>query len=107
MLLENYAGDRLSYPIAPFALFFKGEHFKDFMVEPTHMRAEGQMCYRFVMMGFVILIIVSNQNPPKLYEKLIIDPAHPIRTYDSELTDFKFLKAVWDKVGETTKDVEI
>lgn len=107
MLLKDCAGERTVYPVSTFALFFKGGHFKDIMVEPTYMRIEGQKCYRFVIMGFVIIIIVSSQNPPKSLKLLTIAPSLPIRTLDTEVADFKFLKELWDEVGETTKDVKI
>lgn len=104
LLLRDDAGDTLSYPVQVFALHFEGEHFRDFLIDPTHVRIEGRLCYRFVMMGFVFFVYVSNHSISDRQKKLALQCDSVVRTYDSELRSFTFLREVWNTVRETTKD---
>ncbi|MCB1209556.1 MAG: hypothetical protein KDK97_09530 [Verrucomicrobiales bacterium] len=104
ILLTGNAGDTLLYPLQIYALHFNGDPLRDFLVEPTHMRVDGHLCYRFVFMGFIIFAFVSSHGIPKTAEKLVIRHDGVIQTFDAELREFAFLRHVWDTVRETTKD---
>lgn len=107
MLLTRDAGFANLYSVMIFALHFDGKRLPDFMVEPTPTRFEGRKCYRFVLSGFVILIFVSSHDAPEKFLRHVLSPNRPIETYDNELGDFGFLREVWNKGAETTKDVLI
>lgn len=100
--------DAATYGIIMFPLLFQGEHLRDFMVEPTPGRLPGgNRIYRFVFSGFVILIIVSSHPIEPRFRRLLLSEARPIKAYPTELRDFSFLRDVWNRAGETTKDVVI
>jgi hypothetical protein len=101
MVLERSAGSYLDYPVALFALKFHGDHFRDFMVEPTYMKVEGRRCYRFVMTGFVVLIFVSSMPAPDPFPRICLSPSGPIKSFDSELREFMFLQEVWDRAANS------
>jgi hypothetical protein len=103
MLLMNDAGDATTYPVQAMALHFEGDHFRDFLVEPTHARLDGQKFYRFVFMGFVIFIYVSGQTISPAQQRLAIAPNKPVQTFDHELREFTFLRNVWNKAIESQK----
>jgi hypothetical protein len=107
MLLNTDAGPPNKYAVMIFALQFDGNPLPDFMVEPTPMKIGAQRCYRFVVTGFVILMFVGSHDPPEKFLRHVLSPNRPIETYDNELGDFGFLREVWNKSAETTRDVEI
>lgn len=107
MILAGNPGSATDFAITIFALNFQGTHFQDFIVEPTHMRFEGRKCYRFVLGGFVVFVFVAAELPPEPFPRLILDPSRAIHTFDGELGDFPFLKYVWEKAAETTRNVEL
>jgi len=107
MLLDEDPGSTTAYPPVIFALHFDGQPLPDFMVEPTPTRFEGRRCYRFVLAGFVILIFVSRHTAPEKFLKHVLSPDRPIETYDNELANFGFLREVWNRGAQTTKDVAI
>lgn len=107
MLMQADPGGMLDYPVSLFALHMMGNHFKNFMVEPTYMRVDGRRCYRIVVRGFVVIIYVDSVKIVYPHTILVMDPEKPIRTFDSDLGDFKFLKRVWETAARTTKDIEI
>jgi hypothetical protein len=39
--------------------------------------------------------------------RLALAPEKPVMIYDGELSEFRFLRDVWNRVAETTKDVVI
>ncbi len=104
MLLQRNAGPLETYATMIFLLNHGGTHFRDFMVEPTPMRFEHRKCYCFVMAGFVIIISVSSLAPDERTRRLALSPNSPVRSYDAELQEFAFLRAVQERVSETTKD---
>jgi len=87
------------YPVALFALQFEGRHFRDFMVEPTYMRIEGRRYYRFVMAGFVVFAFVSSSPAPAPFSRLCISPYASVKSFDSDLSEFRFLREVWDRAA--------
>ena len=101
MLLSGHAGESSTYPTQVFALHFKGEHFRDFLVEPTYMRVEGRRCYRFVMMGFVVLVYVAGHQISIEQQKLAIGRDQTVRTFDVELEEFEFLRRVSNTARES------
>ncbi|AHF94146.1 hypothetical protein OPIT5_06415 [Opitutaceae bacterium TAV5] len=104
MILSRDPRDTETYSVVLFALKFDGDHFRDFMVEPTYMRVEGRRCYRFVMAGFVVLIFVASLPPPQPYPRLALSPTSPIKSFDSELQEFKFLRVGWDAAAAVKID---
>jgi hypothetical protein len=107
MILTENPGGIHDYATTVWVLNFNGEHFRDYIVQPTHMRYSGRKCYRFVFGGFVIFIFVANQPPPDPFPRLVLDPEQPVRTYDAELGEFPFLRESWEKAAQTTKDAII
>lgn len=95
------------YPTVFFNLHFEKEHFRDLMVNPTYMRVEGRLCYRFLLSGFVVLIFVASHGPPPSFARFVLAPDSPVRGYDADFREFRFLSEVWDLAARTTKDVEI
>ena len=106
MLESGEAGAALEYPVAIHALYMDGEHFRDFMVEPTYMRVEGRRCYRLVLMGFVVLIHVDSASIQGAPARCAMSPDRPIETYQTELREFKFLAAVWDAACRTKTNLD-
>ena len=107
MLLDEDPGPANAYPPMIFALHFEAQRLRDFMVEPTPTGFEGRRCYRFVLAGFVVLIFVSSHNAPEKFLRHVLSANRPIETYDNELARFGFLREVWNKGAETTKNVAI
>jgi hypothetical protein len=107
MLLDGRPGEATEYPILVWALHFQREPLRDLMVDPTYMRVEHLKCYRLVITGFVVLIFVSQQTPSQKFMRLMLAPGKPVITYDSELSDHRFLREVWNRAAESTKDVQI
>lgn len=107
MILKCDAKEAEDYPMLIFALHFQGQHMPDLMFEPTYMRVEGLKCYRFVFTGFIVLTYVSSQVPSSRFMRLALSPEKPVIVYDGELNEFRFLREVWNRVAETTKDVVI
>ena len=107
MILNRDAGEAEDYPMMIFALHFQGQHMPDLMFEPTYMRVGGLKCYRFVFTGVIAMIYVSGQVPSTRFMRLALGPEKPVRIYDGELSEFRFLREVWNRVAETTKDVVI
>lgn len=106
MLEAEDAGHSLDYPVSVHALFMDGEHFRDFMVEPTYMRVDGKRCYRLVLMGFVVLIYVDSVPIRGIQERLAMAPDRPFETYQTELREFKFLAYVWDTACRTKTNLD-
>ena len=107
-VLESDPGEPNTYGIIVFPLLFEREHFRDFMVEPTPGRMfGGHRVYRFVFSGFVIVILVSAHLPEPRFVRLFLQDEGAIKLYPRELTDFPFLRDVWNLAGETTKEVKI
>jgi hypothetical protein len=77
------------------------------MFEPTQMRVNGLKCYRFVFTGVVAMIYVSGQVPSPGFMRWALDPKKPVRIYDGELSEFRFMRDAWNRVAETTKNVSI
>lgn len=106
MLEGGDAGGVLEYPVAVYSLFMDGEHFREFMAEPTYMRVEGRRCYRLVLMGFVVLIYVDKVPIRGAYVRMAMAPDRPFETYQTELREFKFLAAVWDTACRTKTNLD-
>lgn len=104
-ILRGDPGPPEVYATMIWVLNFNGEQLRDFIVEPTHMRVEGRKCYRFVMGGFVILMFVAAVPAPHPYPLGILDPTRPVHSFDSELSDWKFLAYAWETTARTTRDV--
>jgi hypothetical protein len=101
-------GAPATYGIIIFPLLFEGDHLKDFMVEPTPGRLPGgNRIYRFVFNGFVIFVIVSSHPIETRFRRLLLSETGPLKVYPTELRDFPFLREVWNRAGETTKDAVI
>ena len=107
MVLSGEAGSEADYPTLFFILHLDGQHLRDFTVEPTFMRVEGRKCYRLVLSGFVVLIFVSSQRVPDPFPRVVLSPSGPVRGYDAEFGQFAFLRNVWEKAAEATKQKEI
>lgn len=107
MLLDGRSGEANEYPILVWAIHFQHQPLRDFMVEPTYMRVEHLKCYRLVITGFVVLIFVSQQTPSDKFMRIVLTPEKPVITYDSELSEHRFLRDVWNRAAETTKNVQI
>jgi hypothetical protein len=107
MLETGDAGGVLDYPVAVYSLFMDGEHFRDFMVEPTFMRVEGRLCYRLVLMGFVVLIYVDKVPISGAYARMAMTPNRPFETYQTDLREFKFLAKVWDTACQTKTNLDL
>jgi hypothetical protein len=86
-------------------LLFEGKHFKDFIVEPTPAKIAGHKCFRFVFGGFVFVFFVSSHTLPPAFQKTILPQSGPFDLYPRELGDMEFLRDVWNRAGETTRDV--
>lgn len=106
MLESKDPGQSSAYPVLVFTLKFEGVHFRDFIVEPTPARFKGGRFYRFVLRGYVVFIYVASGNIRLPLPSQILDPDRPIRTVDSEFREFKFLREVWDRACESTKDID-
>ncbi|HEY1170724.1 MAG TPA: hypothetical protein VGH19_05080 [Verrucomicrobiae bacterium] len=104
MLVSGQSGASTHYPIAIFALNYDGDHFRDLLVQPTYARVEGRRCYRFVMMGFVVFIFVASMPAPSPFPLIALNPEKPVRSFSAEFNEFGFLKEVWRRAGESTKD---
>lgn len=102
MLLNGDAGTCQQFGVMVLTLHFDKQHFRDLIVEPTYMRIDGRRCYRFVFMGFIVLIFVSNQRLPRKTEQAVLSPERPVTCYDAELNELQFLREVWQKAAETT-----
>lgn len=102
MILNCEPGETTTYPVTLFPLHLEGDHLRDILVEPTYMRFKGRRCYRFVMAGFVVFIIVSVQSPPDPFPQIAISSTGPVRSYSAELTEFPFLNELWKAAGKVT-----
>jgi len=104
ILLSDEALSTCDYPCVAMPLLFEGKHFRDFIVEPTPARIAGRKCYRFVFGGFVFIFFVSSHMLPPAYQKTILPKNGPFDLYAKELRDVAFLRDVWNRAGETTRD---
>jgi hypothetical protein len=50
---------------------------------------------------------VSEQTPSDKFMRIVLTPEKPVTTYDSELSEHRFLRDVWNRPAETTKNVQI
>jgi hypothetical protein len=107
MLLVSDPGPPNIYPSIIYALHFERAWLRDFMVEPTSTKFEAHRCYRLVLAGFVVFTFVSSHSLPDKLLRHVVSPSRPIETYDKELASLGFLRQVWNRSAETTKDVEI
>lgn len=105
MVIHGDPGGAAAYPTLLWVLNFRGQHLRDFIVEPTHMRIEGRKCYRLVMGGFVVLMFVAAVPAPDPFPHAILDPFRPVQSLESELGDWKFLAYTWKTTARTTRDV--
>lgn len=66
LLLNADPGSPKQYGCFMFGLKFNGQAFTDLIMQPSKMRLEGHIAYRFVFGGFLWAICVSNHNvlPP-------------------------------------------
>lgn len=101
---ENPGAPR-NYPCLVFPLLFDGEHFKGYMVTPTFAKVEGHKCYRFVFGGFVFMFFVSSHSLPSKFEKILLTNNIPLFLYPTELSEFAFLRDVWNRAKDSTRDV--
>lgn len=106
MIWDDFAGSALDYPVSVFSLFMDGEHFRDFMAEPTYMRVDQRRCYRLVLMGFVVLIYVDSVPISGGAAQLALSPEIPFRSFQSEFREFKFLAKVWDIACQTKTNLD-
>lgn len=105
ILLSDNLALPLGYPCVVIPLLFEGEHFRDYIVEPTPGRIEGHKCYRFVFGGFVFMFFVSNHNLPAKFERTVLADSGPVFLYPTELAEFAFLRDVWNRAKDSTRDV--
>jgi hypothetical protein len=107
LLLRADPGDALVYPTLFFNIHFDGQHFRDYMVQPTYVKIEGRKCYRFLLSGFLVYIFVSSQPLPGKYPEFVLSPQKTVCGYDMEFSHFRFLRDAWNLAGRTTRNVEI
>jgi hypothetical protein len=107
MLLGEDPGGPLDYSVLLFNLHFNGEPLRDYMVNPTPARHDGRRTYRFVFGGIVAVVFVSKQPPPPKLERFLMGSTPSIQSFDAELRDFAFLRNVWNRASQSTKDMDI
>jgi len=94
MLLNEDPGPGEKYDTYIFLLKNGGDHVRDLMTEPTPMTFEHRKYYRFVMSGFVIIMGVSALSPSKMMLNMLLSPEKPVRSFDAELAEFRFLNGI-------------
>lgn len=75
---------------------------KDLMVQPTHSRLSGHLCYRFVFGGLVWVFVVSNHRPPVEFRRAFIDHSGTMLMLVSELRDLTFIRRSMAAIGPLT-----
>lgn len=65
---------------------------KDLMVQPTHSRLGGQLCYRFVFGGLVWVFVVSSHRPPSEFRSAFPSREGTMLMLISELRDLAFIR---------------
>lgn len=81
--------DKYGFFLAP--LVDNDRDIKDLMVQPTHSRLEGHLCYRFVFGGLVWVFIVSSHQPPEIFRQAFINSSGEMLMLVSELRDMQFI----------------
>jgi hypothetical protein len=94
-LLGGIAPEANRFPCAIFRIVESGEHFIDFMTNPTYAKLEGHRYYRFVVRGFLFFVFAS-QGIPKDMEPLMLAPDKPVFVMNTDFHSHKFLSSVWN-----------
>lgn len=107
MLNSEDPGPPDVYPCVIRALMLEGEHLRGFMVEPVPVRIEGHKAYYFVFGGFLFIVFISGHELPPIFERACLTDKRPVFAFFTEIGDVGFLREVWNRAGETTRDVKI
>lgn len=106
-ILNNDPGRDSEYGTWITILNLRGKQLKDFSCEVTYSRFKEQRCYRFVLCGFWICMLVSKTPAPESIRVRLLSPNHVLKTVDSEIGDVAFLREVLNRAGETTRNVDL
>lgn len=72
---------------------------KDLMVQPTHSRLGGQLCYRFVFGGLIWVFVVSSHRPPREFRPAFLNREGNMLMLVSELRDLAFIRRSMAAIG--------
>jgi hypothetical protein len=99
-VLTNEPGkpDEYGFFLAPIVI--NDRDVKDLMVQPTHSRLEGHLCYRFVFGGLVWVFVVSSHQPPKMFRQAFVNLSGEMLMLVSELRDLTFIGRAMKAIGE-------
>jgi hypothetical protein len=90
--------DEYGFFLAP--IVANNRDIKDLMVQPTHSRLDGHLCYRFVFGGLVWVFVVSSHQPPKMFHQAFVNSSGEMLMLVSELRDLTFIGRAMKAVGE-------
>lgn len=91
LVLSNNPGSHDEYGFFLAPLVDNGRDIMDLMVQPTHSRLSGHLCYRFVFGGLVWAFVASSHQPPKIFRQAFINPSGEMLMLISELSDMDFI----------------
>lgn len=99
LVLTNDPGkpDKYGFFLVPIA--FNDRDVKDLIVQPTHSRLDGHLCYRFVFGGLVWIFVVSSHKPPTMFRQAFVNLSGEMLMLVSELRDLTF-------IGQAMKAIE-
>jgi hypothetical protein len=104
ILLSDNSESPLDYPCVVVPLLLEGKHLRDWIVQPAPARIDGHRCYRFVFGGFLFVLFVSSHNLPAEFQRTCLADTGRILLYPKELGEFRFLRDVWNRAKDSTRD---
>lgn len=107
MLNSDNPGPPGMYPCVIQVLLLEGKHLKGFMVDPIPVRIDGHRAYYFVFGGFLFTAFISGHTLSSVLERAHITDKQPIFAFRTEIGDVEFLREVWNRAIDTTRDVKI
>jgi hypothetical protein len=99
LVLTNDPGNPDKYGFFLASIVFNDCDVKDLIVQPTHSRLDGHLCYRFVFGGLVWIFVVSSHKPPTMFRQAFVNLSGEMLMLVSELRDLTF-------IGQAMKAIE-
>ena len=100
MVLNDDPGRPGTYGFFLAPLVLKDNDIKDLMVQPTHARVDGHLCFRFVFGGLIWVFVVSGHPVRKNLRQAFINEKGELLMLVSELQEVGFIVNAMKRIGE-------
>ena len=92
MLLEENPGTQQQYSCLVMGLKSENGIQKDFIDQPTRLRIDGRIAYRFIFAGFMWVYYVSSQGLPAALRQIILNEAGEMKVWIGRFEDIGYLR---------------